>query len=99
MGKHLELTPRLGQIAAWVRPGAHLADVGTDHAYLPVWLTLQGRVASAIASDLRLGPLNRARDTGRRYGVEERITYRLGNGLAAVRPEECDTIVIAGMGG
>ena len=96
MGKHLELTPRLGQIAAWVRPGAHLADVGTDHAYLPVWLTLQGRVASAIASDLRLGPLNRARDTGRRYGVEERITYRLGNGLAAVRPEECDTIVIAG---
>lgn len=99
MGKHLELTPRLGQIAAWVRPGAHLADVGTDHAYLPVWLTMQGRVASAIASDLRLGPLNRARDTGRRYGVEERITYRLGNGLAAVRPEECDTIVIAGMGG
>lgn len=99
MGKHLELTPRLGQIAAWVRPGAHLADVGTDHAYLPVWLTLQGRVASAIASDLRLGPLNRARDTGRRYGVEERITYRLGNGLAAVAPEACDTIVIAGMGG
>lgn len=99
MGKHLELTPRLGQIAAWVRPGAHLADVGTDHAYLPVWLTLQGRVASAIASDLRLGPLDRARQTGRRYGVEGRITYRLGNGLAAVRPEECDTIVIAGMGG
>ena len=53
MGKHLELTPRLRQIAAWVRQGAHLADVGTDHAYLPVWLTLQGRVASAIASDLR----------------------------------------------
>ena len=76
MGKHLELTPRLRQIAAWVPQNAHLADVGTDHAYLPVWLTLQGRVASAIASDLRLGPLNRARDTGRRYGVEERITYR-----------------------
>ena len=74
MGKHLELTPRLRQIAAWVRQGAHLADVGTDHAYLPVWLTLQGRVASAIASDLRRGPLDRAQ-------------------------EECDTIVIAGMGG
>ena len=58
MGKHLELTPRLRQIAAWVPQNAHLADVGTDHAYLPVWLTLQGRVASAIASDLRLGPLN-----------------------------------------
>ena len=61
MGKHLELTPRLRQIAAWVRQGAHLADVGTDHAYLPVWLTLQGRVASAIASDLRRAPW-----TGRR---------------------------------
>lgn len=99
MGKHLELTPRLRQIAAWVRQGAHLADVGTDHAYLPVWLTLQGRVASAIASDLRRGPLDRAQETGRRYGVGDRITFRLGNGLAAVAPEECDTIVIAGMGG
>ena len=96
MGKHLELTPRLRQIAAWVRQGAHLADVGTDHAYLPVWLTLQGRVASAIASDLRRGPLDRAQETGRRYGVGDRITFRLGNGLAAVAPEECDTIVIAG---
>ena len=72
MGKHLELTPRLRQIAAWVRQGAHLADVGTDHAYLPVWLTLQGRVASAIASDLRRGPLDRAQETGRRYGVGDR---------------------------
>ena len=99
MGKHLELTPRLRQIAAWVHQGAHLADVGTDHAYLPVWLTLQGRVASAIASDLRRGPLDRAQETGRRYGVGDRITFRLGNGLAAVAPEECDTIVIAGMGG
>ena len=99
MGKHLELTPRLRQIAAWVRQGAHLADVGTDHAYLPVWLTLQGRVASAIASDLRRGPLDRAQETGRRYGVGDRITFRLGNGLAAVAPEECDTVLIAGMGG
>ena len=99
MGKKLELTPRLGQIAAWVPQGAHLADVGTDHAYLPVWLMLHGRVASAIASDLRRGPLDRAQETGRRYGVGDRITFRLGNGLAAVAPEECDTIVIAGMGG
>ena len=79
MGKHLELTPRLRQIAAWVRQGAHLADVGTDHAYLPVWLTLQGRVASAIASDLRRGPLDRAQETGRRYGVGDRITFRPGH--------------------
>ena len=99
MGRHLELTPRLRQIAAWVPQGAHLADIGTDHAYLPVWLTLHSRVAAAIASDLRMGPLDRARETGRRYGVSDRITFRLGDGLAAVRPEECNTIVIAGMGG
>ena len=99
MGRQLELTPRLALIAGWVPQGARIADVGTDHAYLSVWLTLHGRVASAIASDLRPGPLDRARETGRRFGVEGRISFRLGNGLQAVGPEECDTVVIAGMGG
>lgn len=98
MPKHLELPPRLALIAGWVRPGAKLADVGTDHAYLPVWLTIHGRVSFAIASDLRKGPLERARETGRTYGAQ-RIDYRLGNGLAFIRPDEADTIVIAGMGG
>lgn len=99
MARQLELTPRLALIAGWVPQGARIADVGTDHAYLPVWLTLRGRVASAIAGDLRPGPLDRARQTGRRYGVEDRISFRLCNGLQAVGPEECDTVVIAGMGG
>lgn len=98
MARHLELTPRLALIASWVPPGAKLADVGTDHAYLPVWLTLHGRVTSAIASDLRRGPLERARETGRTYGAAG-IGFRLGNGLTGIRPEEADTIVIAGMGG
>lgn len=99
MRTHLELSPRLALLAGWVPPGAKLADIGTDHAYLPVWLTLHGRVISAIASDLRPGPLARARETGRAWGVEDRIAFRLGDGLAAVRPEECDTVVVAGMGG
>lgn len=97
--RQLELTPRLQKLADWVPQGARVADVGTDHAYLPVWLTLHGRVASAIASDLRKGPLERARETGRTWGVETRVDFRLGNGLADIRPEEADTIVIAGMGG
>ena len=96
--RQLELSPRLQLLADWVPQGARLADVGTDHAYLPVWLTLHGRVTSAIASDLRKGPLERARETGRTYGAEG-IDYRLGDGLAFIRPEEADTIVIAGMGG
>jgi len=96
--RKLELSSRLRLLADWVRPGARLADVGTDHAYLPVWLRLHGRVVSAIACDLREGPLNRARETGRSYGADG-IDYRLGNGLEIVSPEEADTVVIAGMGG
>lgn len=98
MAKHLELTPRLQLLADWVPQGARLADIGTDHAYLPVWLMLQGRLKSAIASDLRKGPLERARETGQTYGTDN-IEYRLANGLANVRPEEADVIAIAGMGG
>ena len=92
------LTPRLRLLADWVPPGARLADIGTDHAYLPVWLRLHGRAASAIACDLREGPLARARETGRIWGADG-VDYRLGNGLTVVSPEEADTIVIAGMGG
>jgi len=96
--RNLELTPRLQLLADWVRPGSRLADVGTDHAYLPVWLRLHGRVVSAIACDLREGPLSRARKTGQVYGADG-IAYRLGDGLAPVKPSEADCIVIAGMGG
>lgn len=95
--RKLELPPRLRLLADWVRPGARIADIGTDHAYLPVWLRLHGRVDSAIACDLRQGPLARARETGRAYGAD--IDFRLGDGLSVVSPEEADTIVIAGMGG
>ena len=95
----MELTPRLQAIAEQVPQGARLADVGTDHGYLPVWLLRSGRIDGAIAADLREGPLNRARETAGRFGVTERISFRLCGGLSAIRPEEVDTVVIAGMGG
>ena len=98
MGKQLELSSRLQLLADWVPEGTRLADVGTDHAYLPVWLDIHHRVTNAIASDLRKGPLERAKETGRTYGAQH-IDFRLCNGLADIRPEETDTIVIAGMGG
>ena len=94
----LTLSPRLAFLAGWVPQGARLADIGTDHAYLPVWLDVHGRVSTAIAADLRPGPLQRARETGRLYGACH-VDYRLCDGLAAITEEECDTIVIAGMGG
>ena len=95
----LELTPRLALLASWVPPGPRLIDVGTDHGYLPAWLIQNGRIEEAIASDLRPGPLSRAEDTARRCGVEEKMRLRLCPGLSAIRPEEGDTIAIAGMGG
>lgn len=99
MPKRLELTPRLRLLAEWVPEGSRFVDVGTDHAYLPVWLTLHGRVTAAIASDLRPGPLSRARETCRAWQVEGHVDLRLCDGLAAIHPEEVDTIVISGMGG
>ena len=95
----LELTPRLRLLADWVTSGDRIADVGTDHAYLPVWLLLNGKVSRAIASDLRRGPLERAKLTGAKYGVVESIDFRLCDGLSSVCSEEVDTVIIAGMGG
>lgn len=95
----MELTARLQSVADQVPQGAALADIGTDHAYLPVRLLLDGRIRSAIAADLRQGPLDRARETAALCGVSGRISFRLCDGLSAVREDETDTIAIAGMGG
>lgn len=95
----IELSPRLAMVAAMVPRGARLADIGTDHAYLPAALVEQGQIASAIAADLRSGPLDRARQTVQEQGLADRIALRLCDGLNGIRPEEADTVVIAGMGG
>lgn len=97
--KELDLTPRLRAIAQQVPQGARLVDVGTDHAYLPVWLLRNGRIQSAVASDVNEGPLRRGRETAQTYGVEDGITFRLCDGLNGIEPQEVDTVVIAGMGG
>lgn len=94
-----ELTPRLELLADWVPAGASVADIGTDHGYLPVRLVHSGRVSRAIASDLRSGPLAQARKTAAACGVSEKIDFRLCNGLSGIAPGEAAVIVIAGMGG
>lgn len=96
--KQLQLQPRLQLLADMVPPGSRLADVGTDHGYLPVRLLQQGRIPCAIASDIRPEPLAHARQSAQEYGVAG-IDFRLCGGLDAIRPTEVDTIVIAGMGG
>ena len=97
--KVLKLQPRLRCIAEAVPDGVRLVDVGTDHGYLPVWLLREGRIPSAVASDIHRGPLEHARRTAETYGVAARMDFRLCAGLDGVAPGEVDAIVIAGMGG
>ena len=96
--KQLQLQPRLQLLADMVPAGVRLADIGTDHGYLPVWLLQQGRIGLAIASDISPDPLEHARQSAQEYGVDG-IDFRLCGGLDGIRPEEVDMIVIAGMGG
>ena len=98
MTRELSLQPRLALLASLVPQGAVLADVGTDHGYIPVCLRQRGVIDRAIASDIGREPLEHARRTAEEYGVGG-IDLRLCAGLDAIAPEECDTIVIAGMGG
>ena len=90
---------RLRAIAGMVTKGNRLADVGCDHGYLSIWLVSEKTVPSAIAMDVRPGPLSRARENITRYGLEDYIETRLSDGLAKLEPGEGDTLVIAGMGG
>lgn len=100
MAERLELGARLRAIAELVPAGcACLADIGTDHGYIPVSLLLEGRILRAVAADIGALPLDHARRTAQRCGVTERISFRLGDGLSVLEPGEAGVIVIAGMGG
>lgn len=94
-----QLDKRLQLVADMINEGAVIADVGTDHAYLPVYLVEQGKAPSAIASDLREGPLSHARQAVEAAGLQDKIDLRLSDGLDAVLPHEADCVVMAGMGG
>ena len=95
----LSLQPRLRMLADLVPADTRLADVGTDHGYLPVWLLQEGQISRAIASDINEEPLEHARRTAAAYGVGARLDLRLCPGLEGIGAHEVDTIVIAGMGG
>lgn len=93
MNKRLEL------IASILPHGRGFADVGTDHGYLPVYMVQHGYSGKIIASDINEGPLSTAVASARQAGVEDRICFRLCDGLDGCGSEELDTVVIAGMGG
>lgn len=95
----MNLSTRLQKIADFVPSGGKMADVGTDHGHLPIWLVQSGKIPHAIAMDVREGPLSRAAQAVRSCGLEKQIELRLADGLAALLPGEAQTVVIAGMGG
>lgn len=97
--RKIELSPRLLALAHQVPDKSRFADVGTDHARLPVWLLEHEVIEWAVATDLREGPLGQAKITAAKHRIEDRISFRLGNGLFPISPEECDIVAIAGMGG
>lgn len=95
----LNLSKRLSAAASLVRGDGVLADIGTDHAYLPTFLVLTGIVDKAIASDINGKPLANARDTVNFFGFDKQITLKLSDGLKSYEKGEADEFVFAGMGG
>lgn len=97
----IKLDPRLLTAAEMVRAGAVVADIGTDHAYLPVYLIQNGIAKFAVASDINKGPLERAKQSAEKYGVLDKMRFCLADGLSGIEPEVdgVSDIIICGMGG
>ena len=92
------ITPRLEAIIKHVS-GKKIADIGTDHAYIPIYLTENNLADFVIASDINKGPLLIAEDNIKNHGLMKKTETRLGGGLSVLKEGEADTIIIAGMGG
>lgn len=95
----INLGPRLSVIAQYVPRNARLGDIGTDHAYLPIFLYEQGLICQAVGVDIHKGPFLSAVSAVKEHKAEAGIKIRLGDGLTPVRAGEVDTLTIAGMGG
>ena len=95
----IELSKRLQAVADMVTAGNIVADIGTDHAYIPIYLVENNIVPEAFAMDVNKGPLDIAADHVSSYGFNDRITLRLSDGLNALKENEAESVIIAGMGG
>ena len=99
MNNQILLSKRLSEIASFVEPGLVLADIGTDHGFLPISLVQSGQTPEAYAGDVRKGPLEQARKNVAAAGLSGRIKVLLGDGFGALAPGDAECAVIAGMGG
>ena len=95
----MELSKRLQAVADLVSEGLVVADVGTDHGYIPIYLIETKKSPKAFAMDVNKGPLLRAKEHIAEHGLETCIETRLSDGVRALQKGECDCVVVAGMGG
>ena len=95
----MKLGSRLAALVAFVPQGTRVADIGTDHAYLPIELLQKNIAISAVAADVHIGPYQAAKENIKGLGLNNKISVRSGDGLSVLSPGEVDTVVIAGMGG
>ena len=93
------LSPRLALAAELIPRGRAVADIGTDHAFLPAFLVREGVAVRAIAADVSEGPLRNAAQTVKALGIEDQVELRQSDGLDAFAPGDADCFVFAGMGG
>lgn len=99
--KRTPISKRLKHIAQLVKPGVSIADIGTDHGYLPSYLLEHGQCTKVILSDVNKGPLENAKMTFMEYHPTyfDKTAFRLGSGIQTLEKGEVDCVVIAGMGG
>lgn len=95
----INISERLKAIADFVREGSVVADIGTDHAFLPIYLLQKGKINSAVAVDINEGPLEIAKKHLKEFELSDKVKTFISNGLKKVEPGSVDDIVIAGMGG
>lgn len=96
----MRISKRLYKIIEKVSPGETVADIGTDHGYVPMLLIRQGLSPHAIMSDISEGSLAKAAETFRICGIDaDNDSFRLGDGLDTIAPGEVDAVIIAGLGG
>lgn len=95
----MKLTERLMTIAEMVKKCDVIADIGTDHGYIPIYCVTNNMAKSAIACDINQGPLDIAKENITKYGLDDKIILRLSDGVNKLKKGEADVIVIAGMGG
>lgn len=95
----MKLSRRLEKIASFIPKNSIVADIGTDHGYIPVYLIENNISKKVIGTDISKGSLNKIVDLIKLEGLEDKIEARLGNGLEVIRPFEVDSVIVSGMGG